>query len=398
MLFQDRRPFVIALSATALCVALGVSAEQALPQHKLLTAADMVYEGSFRLPSQTSGGSRFGYGGHGLTYYAQNNSLFVGGHDWHQLVAEVKVPATLSKSSATQDLPTATFLQPFADVTDGNIRSIVDKGNVTLGGQSGRIGGLLPFGGRLYASYYIYYDGGFQQTRSHFVSSLDLREHGDARGAFKVGDDKPGFFGGYMAIVPEAWRASLGGPALTGNCCLAVIGRTSYGPAVSTFDPATMNDAASNATVPATRLLYYTDKNPLGPWSGQSELYNGTTQVGGVAFPDDTRSVLFIGAHGTGPFCYKCKDVHGNTTGGTYAYPYVYRVWAYDAAKLAEVKRGALKPWDVRPYATWDLTFPQVMPEIKRIVGVGYDSARRRIFVAQSNTESPLIHVFTVTP
>jgi hypothetical protein len=363
----------------------------------LLKSTSMVYEGSFKLPNQAINGSRFGYGAIGLAYYGPNDSLFMTGHDWHQMVAEVKVPATLSPSPSIDALPTAAVLQPFAEISDGKYGSIADV-PVKLGPQAARIAGLLPLDGKLYSTYFLYYDAAFQQRRTHFVSSLDLSNKTDARGAFKVGTERPGYTYGYMGTVPAEWRSTLGGPALTGACCLAIIGRTSWGPAVSTFDPAQMNEAAEGSTVPATALLYYTEKTALGVWAGQGELFNATTQIGGVVFPEGSRSVLFIGSHGTGPYCYKCLDRHGVRTGGPYAAPYVYRVWAYDAAQLADVRRGKLKPWEVKPYLTWDLTLPQTMPEMKRIVGATYDAARQRIFIAQANMEQPLIHAFKVRP
>ena len=46
------------------------------------------------------------------------------------------------------------------------------------------------------------------------------------------------------------------------------------------------------------------DHPTLGPWDGSNPTYGGTTQVGGLALIAGTRTALFIGRNGTGPFCY----------------------------------------------------------------------------------------------
>ena len=115
-----------------------------------------------------------------------------------------------------------------------------------------------------------------------------------------------------------------------------------------------------------------------------------------MVFPEGTRSVLFFGRHGTGPFCYgiKCEDPLGRWQ-GNHAWPYVYRVWAYDAAELALVRAGQKRPWEVKPYEVWDLSIPFPFGT-KGIKGAAYDPATGRIFIAQEQQDRPLIHVYRV--
>jgi hypothetical protein len=63
---------------------------------------------------------------------------------------------------------------------------------------------------------------------------------------------------------------------------------------------------------------------------------------------------------------------------------------------LAKVKSGQLRPWAVRPYATWELTLG-FEKSVKQLNGAAYDPATGRIFVSQGNGEQPIIHVFKVT-
>ena len=109
----------------------------------LLEASQVVYRGAFRLPAESVNGSSFAYGGTGLAFNPARNSLFVVGHDWHQMVAEIAVPE-IRASSSLDSLATATLLQPFADVTEGKLGK--------LGAAEMKIGGLLPYDGKLYAS------------------------------------------------------------------------------------------------------------------------------------------------------------------------------------------------------------------------------------------------------
>ena len=142
-------------------------------------------------------------------------------------------------------------------------------------------------------------------------------------------------------------------------------------------------------------------------------MFNGATTVRGVVFPRRTRSVLFFGTQGTGPFCYgegtDQRDLAGSPTPdgstwcydpddsskGTHAYPYVAEVWAYDAASLLAVRKGRKRPWQVKPYRAWRLRLPFGSGQIG---GAAYDAAAGLIYVSQQYGDGtqPLIHVFKV--
>jgi hypothetical protein len=374
---------------------------------KLLAASDLVYQGAFLLPESSLDRTSFSYGGTALAYNASHNSLFAVGHDWYQLSAEVTIP-TLVASTDLDDLNTASFLQPFTDATNGKIDN--------TGGTTNKIGGQLVYQGRLYGTSYIYYDAPGAQVVSHWVRPSTSLSSGKATGLYQVGELGAGMVSGYLGEIPAAWRGALGGPVLTGNCCLSIISRTSFGPAAFAFDPARLG--AVNP-VPDAPLMYYPTAHPeLGDWDATwnpsgGVFFNGTTMVRGVVFPAGTRSVLFFGTQGTGEFCYGegtddpalvglptgdgsiwCYDPDGSSK-GTHGYPYVAQVWAFDANDLVAVRDGTKEPWEVRPYTTWTLSLPFGSGVIG---GAAYDASTGSIYVSQQygNGTDPVIHVFHV--
>jgi len=378
---------------------------QPQPSAARLRFEDLIYEGAFRVPEESNGES-FSYGGQTLAYNPVSNTLFVG--SLHGLVAEMSIPAPV-KSPLADQLPVASFVQPFRDPTDGHLRDIAADGVI--------LSGLLVQDGRLYGTGVIYYDAANAQRLSHFSRSLDLSRT-EVTGMHQVGETgKAGFVAGYMATVPPEWRTALGGPAVTGQCCISIIGRTSFGPGLFAWNPA---DLGRRDPLPTTPLLYYTQEHPtLGPWEGANDVFGGTTEVAGVAIIDGTRTVLFAGRNGMGTFCYgegtddarkagdrgpngekNCFDPT-NAAKGQHAFPYRLQFWAYDATDLAAVRAGDRQPWDVRPYAVWPFELPSIGDPQPRLGAMSYDSAHRRIFITQlfgdkdGYSRRPIIHVFT---
>jgi hypothetical protein len=70
-------------------------------------------------------GSRdtFDYGGTALAYDPARNGLFIVGHVYYQLTAEVSIPSPVG-SDRLSSLRRARYLQPFTDATDGLIREL----------------------------------------------------------------------------------------------------------------------------------------------------------------------------------------------------------------------------------------------------------------------------------
>ena len=379
----------------------------------LLQQSNLAYSGSFRLPDAGNAYPLYSYAGRGLAYDSANNGLIISGALGANTTGEVSIP---SPAVATNlgSLPISASIQGLADSLDGKIGAINPNAPSTA-----HIGGYLVTGNRLIISAYSNYDAMGTQVSSHFARSLDLSSTDPVLGPVRVGLQYPGFVSGYMTNVPPEWQTLLGGPALTGNCCLSITGYQSNGPAASSFDPAKIVTASA---ISATPLVGYPHSSPLGPgWGTQNDLFNGSTNITGIVFPFGTRSVLFFGVQGTGPFCYGpgtpsvslagqivagtngepwCYDPV-NSSKGPHAYPYVYQVWAYDANDLLAVKNGSKAADQIQPYAIWHLMLPYVTATSPTsILGVAYDPNTNRIFIAQGridNSYSPIIDVFTIT-
>ncbi len=415
---------VLILAIAILLGATGIS----LARGKLLQERDLEYLGAFRVPQEDYGSpmySGFNYGGTALAYNPKRNSLFLVGHAWHQLTAEITIPRIV-KSSKLEDLKTAVVLQPFADITEGH-RSEIGKGGAAVDTGGELLGGLMVWNGKLLGTVFGYYDTANAVRLSHFTSELDLSATGDFEGMYRVGKTpavpNPAFIDGYMTEIPPEWKSRFGGPALTGNCCLSIISRTSLGPAASVFDP---DDLGSKDPVPARPVVGYPMDHPtLGSYGDQRSdvLYNGSMAIHGMVFPQGSRSVLFFGRRGKGTFCYGegvndpalnnthcdpaypevlcCYDPTNSSKGG-HAYPYVYTVLAYDARDLLSVKRGQKKTWQIKPYGVWELDFPFAADDAD-ILGAAYDPASQRIYISEAGGDRPgccgylpLIHVYHV--
>jgi hypothetical protein len=394
-----RRP----LLAAGFCVVLmgAVLAGRGRADLPRIAAGDFTYLGAFRLPSAQGDRNSFDYGGTALAFDPQDQALWLVGHDWYQRVAEVSIPVP-AMAATIDSLPRATLRRPFADVLAGKLGSI--------GSGTAKIGGILPAGTDLIVSAYLYYDGSHVQVRSHFrVTSSGVT------GPFQVGDAGAGFVSGYMTPIPMDWQAALGGTALTGQCCVPIVSRTSLGPAASVFNAA---DVGARDPIPATAVVGYPLEHPtIGGYDSNGQLFNGATSVAGVVFPSGTRSVLFIGRQSSN-FCYGegtgdsrldrqpvpgengviyCYDPTSPYK-GTHGYPYKPFVWAYDANDLVAVRNGTKQPWEITPYAAWTFDMP-FESSARQIGGVAYDAASRRLYLSGTfeDGEAPLIHVFEIT-
>ena len=397
---------VCAIGATLLATSAlltGADDPSTLP---LVQFADLIYTGAFRLPDAFVNGDGFTIGGRPVAYNPARNSLFIGSRAGR--LAEVTIPAPVNSANVNA-LPFASFLQGFYDPTEGNMWQIANDG--------ASIDGVLVHGDRLYGSASIYYDANNTQRVSHYSRSTTLSAPSFVGMATVGQPDMTGFVSGFMANVPAEWQAKLGAPAITGQCCLPIAWRTSWGPSAFGWNPTQLG--AVNP-IPATPLLYYPDgHHTLGHWDASGPTYGGTTQINGVAIIAGTRTALFFGRNGTGPFCYGNGTSDQSLAGklgpdneiycydptspakGQHAYPYQYQIWAYDLNDLAAVKAGTKQPWEVLPYGVWPFAFPTPEPMV-RIGGIGYDSVRQVIYVSQLLADQdgygyrPIIHALKV--
>lgn len=349
----------------------------------LLAQDDLHYIGAFEVDPSDGSDAKEGtlaWGGRALGVNSDAHTLLMSGHDWYNRLCEVAIPDDFSRGTRV--------VQACSDVAEGRLKDIDHNADV-------RLGGSLIYKGRLILSAYVYYDADGSQEKSHFVSGLNLAQTGDVQGPFRVGKEEAGFVSGYMGLVPQEWQEPFGGSALTGNCCIPIIARTSSGPALSVFDP---DELGKESSVPAKELLGYPLDNPIADPETINPYFTRADFIGGVAFPTGSRSVLFVGRHGSGKPCYgepgACQDRAGKYK-GEHAYPYVHQVWAYDANDLLAVKRGKDRPWEPKPYATWRLSEMNDSGDAT-VAGAAYDPATRRLYITQEYGDHPKVHVYEI--
>ena len=370
-----------------------------------LAFEDLEYQGAFRLPRESANDDNFAFGGSPLAFNPAGPSLFIGSRS-HRLAA-VSIPSVVN-SGDVNALPFAAYLQGFVDPTEGHLSEI---GNDGLG-----LGALVVQNSKLYGTGWIYFDAVNGQRVSHYSHSLQLNQASFSGWSSVWDAAKSGYVSGYMALIPTEWQALLGGTALTGQCCIPIVSRTSFGPAAFAFDLSHIGER----TVAATPLLYYTGDHPtLGQWERSNDVYGISTGMGGVAVIAGTRTALFVGRNGIGPACYGegtsdqslagkptpdgsiwCYDPVNNYK-ATHAYPYRFQIWAYDLNDFVAVKTGKKKPWDVVPYGVWPLELPIVQKDFS-MGGIAYDPQRQLIYISHMNADQdggayrPLIHVYHV--
>ena len=384
-----------AVSAEAVPERPGVETSSLTPEPapqrtELIAQSDLTYQGSFRVPyGDGSNESSLSWGGAGLGYNPSNDSLFITGHSWHQLTAEISIPA-LSRAANPSSLAQARFLQRPEDATDAKLPTINSQSEAPFD----RIGGYLVDGNDLIVSGYNFYDAANRQVSSHLLTDTDLGSSSDF--ASLTNDVQPRWLGGAMTHIPESWQSEFGGDTfMTGLSGVSILSNSSVGPSAATFT----RDSLSGGN-DAELVLGYPLSDPLGEYDVQSEVWNGTSEVRGMVFPEGTSSILYFGTHGVGEFCYGTGRNCGDPVQphqGTHAYPYRYQIWAYDAADLASVFAGEAAPETIEPYGVWELELPY-SPDRTEIDGATYDPETGRIFISQAfaDGDHPVIHVFTL--
>jgi len=355
------------------------------PPSKLIQLSDFGawHVGSFNLPAGV-----FGYSKRGMAYNASHNSLVISTIDVGADVAEVSVPAVGG---------TATLLHGTVDPFEGKINSIGGNAPAYVGGM------FIRNDGSMIVSAYDFYDGSGGQTGAFFTRPGDLSQSGKVAGAFPaVGAPTAKFAAGYFGSIPAAWQPALGGDLLAGMCCTNIISTSSFGPSVGAMQASDVG--AGNRWNP---LVYYTSANPLqNTWNVTSDIFNGTTEVTGVCFPEGTDTVIFVGRQGIGTYSYGTPGQDAgsdpaDSNKGNHAYPYRHQVWLYDAHDLAAVRAGTKQPYQLRPYAYGLLGgMPQTNGQ-EHTVGCAYNAATKQLYIGQAMAAGyegaePVIHVYQV--
>lgn len=389
-----------------------------------ITNKNLVYAGAFRVPAISSqSGATYAYAGTGLAYSESRNSLFMTAHDHFQFVGEISVPSPVI-SSSIESLPVAGSLQTPVDITEGNVSAIGQNGvvgEISTNNYNIKMGGLLIQNETLVGTLYAYYEDSENAKRSHFTSSLQLSQTGDFKGTYTVGSLNPGLTAGYMTPIPSAYQKELGGTILTGQACICIVSRSSYGPSAHALDP---QQFSKTVPTPSRPLVYYPPEHTtLGSYENEKNpnpVYNMTTTIRGVVIPEGFGTALFFGSTGIGVPEYGAGtsdislkgtkvpdwnefyvyDPASPDSKGPHAWPYRYYVWAYSIEDMKKVAKGEKQPWEITPTTHWPITLPFKVDSLNscEIGGVAYDPKGGRIFVSQllADNSRPIIHVFEI--
>jgi hypothetical protein len=395
----------------------------------LIYASNLQYLGGFKLPAS---GVDADYRGWAIAYRpastgAPNGSIFVSGTG--DKISEVGIPdqSSFSTSSNVADWPRGTLLQNATQVYGSTEIDYINTGKTYA--TFTVIGGLLVNGDKLLGTSYYSYGYATSQERAVWKMPLTL-DNTSATGSYKPTSKAPitggplsRMMAGHLTPIPSAYQTALGGDTLAGLHDVSIVGQTSFGPTLFSFNTDDLTSTATPYNVTPLMYIGAGQSHPTyGYWRDDSSpsrgIMSSTDIFGGCVFPEGSRSVLFISRHGKGPqhygqgtnilaldgtevpgepgvyYRYDPDEPGGK---GQHNWPYVYQIIAYDVNDLIKVKNGALANYAVEPYAYWDLSLPTPKATGQQYrLGATYDSANNIIYVSQLYADGvkPIIHAF----
>ncbi len=381
----------------------------------LIQPSDLAYRGAFTYPA----GDAWAYSGHALAYTSSGDpdstdgypgSLYVSGHDWDDLVAEITIPAPVVAADVAA-LPAATVLQPLTDVTGG----WMDNCTYAEGCLYREIGGLayLPNVDKIAWNLRDWYNAARYDQDSLGWSEVDMT---GAQGVWHIGarNSEDDVFhnaktANYLFRAPGAFAAKhLDGKWLiAGNHREAGALGGSQGPTLYALAPWEDGDPpASGQALEAQALLYYPEIYACINDPAQCHFpdYRPKDSWGGGVWVQTSarRGILIFGRKGLGDNCYgtqaECSNDPCDMYKGYHAYPYEPQILFYDPQELTEVLAGTREPWEVLPYETHTVT--EVLGgECATLGAATYDEARGLIYVAEQTIGSggrTAVHVWAV--
>ncbi|MBN1538497.1 MAG: hypothetical protein JW908_17305 [Anaerolineales bacterium] len=443
-----------------------VSIPLILTGDETIQPSDITYLGAFRLPGGDTPPQTFAYGGNAMTFNpdgdpgnsdAHPGSLFVMGHDrmpYGDLpdgnqVAEVSIPVPMIADTPA-DLPEATFIQDFQDVTAGhftNLEEIPKVGMQYLNHPD--TGPLIHIGwGQNIQP---------QDEPSHAWFSANLAEP-NFTGVWYIGNQDLYSTNNYMFEIPTDWAEMYANYRYLGTGRMRDGGQGGMGPTLFAYTPWRMGGEAppSGQRLVETPLLLYEKSSNTEDIVRALKDYQHPDEWEGGAFittPSGKSTVLFAGTKSNGTkYWYGyinpagaeqvCVDAHitdfptcrmadgsicpsedfsgcCDEEAGTCV---TYRGWwstrfeaqfiFYDPADLARVAAGELESWEPQPYAVMDIDEhlyldPPEWDEVNlgwgdqrryRIGASAYDRANGFLYVLElyADVAKPVVHVWHV--
>ena len=389
----------------------------------LIQPSDISYLGAFKLPSVNDGSyGVFEYSNAPIAFYPSGDpggssdgysgSLFVGGHVYATKVAEGGIPKPIISKNLS-DLPTATLLQPFKDVTAG------------ISNKTGFIMGMtyIPSDGKIY----------FTQGQDYSDSQSDCSLPGNAPGLgrFSPNLSNPQTNGlwyvslngsnlhpftstRYIMEIPKSFAdANLGGKYVaTGR-------HRGWCDREGTNLYASNTATAAGESISGSKLMEFGPFLDQSKWSKQHSTANAY-QGGAWLTLGDKAAVAISGIIDNNPaksyYGYEnwtvpnacepsgtCKGQRGWRAGEPQA-----AMLFYDPKDMADVANGTKSSWIPQWYAKFDMT-PYFLRNYAptflttgsgaEVVLMTFDRNNSLLYVSESfaNGLTPIIHVFKIS-
>jgi hypothetical protein len=402
---------------------------------ELIQSEDLVYIGAFRLP-EGSNDSNWEYSGYAMTYYPDGDpngpddgfpgSLFILGHDHHQLISEISIPVPVNSPTRNlSEVSTAETLQPFRDITGGKFGylEIPRTGLEYLPPQGEQSSGKLFFCWGQHME--------FEFVPTHGWSELQLSTPQPA-GLWSLGGYPNYVTNDYLFEIPEVW-ASKNTPGLR-----LATGRfrdgtwSGLGPSLLAIGPW----LEGNPPAPGITLNYVTPLLLYGiAESGVPEISSSDEMrmvmfsepdewSGGAWLSTGNRSaVIFVGTKAVGESWYGFSNgvvypISGDP-GEKYPevppWPHDARGWwsddieaqiiFYNPEDLAAVAGGALETWGPQPYASltideylFDPGFDYERQKRYLVGAISFDRTNGYLYIVErrADEDKSIVHVFEI--
>lgn len=425
------------------------------PAGTLVTPADFIYLGAFRLPLDEDEENSFAWGGHAMTFRADGDpagasdgfpgSLFLTGHPYQlpkgRQVAEISIPAPVN-SKDPNSLPKAEILQPLQNVTGETFAHFNELPRVGLQYLNDPSTGAkmhIAFGQHM---------GSEVKKGTHGVFDPTL-SHPSFKGPWHIAGHSTFSVNGYLFEIPKEWADKHTGGRVLATGRFRDGGWSGMGPTVLAYKLRDESGAfpKPGAQLNAAALLKYQSSEDGMDLSQMLKNYqHADSWEGGAWLTTSTgkTAVLFAGTKGVGakywygfanPKGAQFPCVHDGvaqkwkcmTAGGGHCPEQDYvectghddsRGWwssrfeaqfiLYNPADLAEVASGRKKPYEPQPYAVVTLDKHLFLNSQNaaahgvgdqrhhRISSVAYDRRNDLLYVLEPHADGakPIVHVW----
>ncbi len=388
------------------------TAPASYPTHLINPAIQLDYLGAFKLPEGGTG-TDFNYMESDLAYYPQGNpdnsdpypgSLFVAGDATHRMVAEISIPAPLiSPGKMLDDLPVASFLQDFADVSSPNIQYAEwgwkrGPALACLDAQTGQAEGYL------YTCHGEYYAMDGERFNSYGACRTDLSAP-QPEGGWFIGPTDGFLPPQYMTILNFIFPMP---SPINGHLLVAGGSRPGNfhnGPSLVAFSPWNhgLPLPPNNTSLDYSALLLYDDDFGTNFLNGHG--YCDYWYGGAWLYTAERQAVAVSGLKGRGREWYGYNNgestfnvllnvptpIEPEDKGPRQSFAQAMLLF-YDPGELALVANGLSPSWQPQPYAAYDPAneffypndhTPAYISGYKGSGGMAYDHERQIIYLLE---------------